>query len=233
MAKITKKAIQAEIRAIVARSGIEKPLIGDDLAYVLKVLQGHPEWESKKGCGIGHLVVRENKSYGRKTTFGFWIIREDDSEVDISWVEALSPTPHPTKVKLAFRQLITHQVHDYRTTKTVGGIDGQVVCESCSQSVENPNANVDHRPPSEFDDLVSAFLTERGLEFTFVEIAPNLDGQIGDRLKNGELAKDWQEWHRERADLWLICTPCHKLLSAARKKTPNTVITDSLNPAPR
>lgn len=216
MTKLTKKAITERIRAIANNAELSVPLAGDAEQFVMDILRKHPDWTVKQGAGVSAVVVKENRAYGYRPTRGFWLKRIDGTEVDISWVEALSPTPHDRKVKLALRHLIADQSHEYRANLT--SMSNLVRCESCQNETHVDNADVDHRPPCEFETLVQSFLVDMCIGFDDIKIAPHEDKDLKDKLQDEKLAEDWREWHRKRSQLWLICKPCHKQLTAARKK---------------
>lgn len=215
----TKRALENEVRAIVARTPIETPIVGEDLSFMVELFQMHPMWLAKWAGGVRSIVIRENRGYGMRPTLGFWLIRTDDSEVDISWRECIYPTPHHAKVRAAMRLAVTEQLVDCRRrwmmSKRAMAMGGHAYqCDACGNDVANEDAEVDHQPPQEFKTMVAEFLSAK--KFLFTDIAVE-HGPRGDKLQDEELARDWREWHEQRALLWLVCKPCHKRLTADRK----------------
>lgn len=192
----------AIIREIVARHTDNLPLSGEDRETILKVLKNHPLWNSKVGVGLADVVVRTNRRPGCAVTRGFHIIRSDGSSTDISWVEALSPTPHPRKVKLAFRDLVTDQILAFRDSHPWQGQPFN--CPVTGEVTPWSDSHVDHEPPDTFDRLVELFFANEPVPIEKVPLKEHSDGDLVDQLADAALAERWQNFHAERARLRII-----------------------------
>ena len=80
------------------------------------------------------------------------------------------------------------------------------VCPACGSLMYRCQSHVDHMPP-EFKDLVSAWLSDRGIALEQVVLAD--DPQGGAVLAEGEQRHSWRDFHARHAKLWVICQPCH------------------------
>jgi hypothetical protein len=162
-------------------------LLGDLLAM-------HPEAETKIGGGVDHFEVRVNLK-----TPGFWIIRVDGSETDFSFIKALRPPDHATRVRMAMRRAVVDQVLAVRDE--VYGDGETVACPITGERVTKENCHVDHYDPP-FIELADRFAEgEGGYEQIGVVTA---DGAIGTNLSDEDVTRRWQDFHREHAKLRVV-----------------------------
>jgi hypothetical protein len=55
----------------------------------------------------------------------------------------------------------------------------------------------DHHPFQEFESIATELMIERTPPFSDMALYRVGDQDLGDDLRDGELATDWREWHRE------------------------------------
>lgn len=197
----TKAEVEEKIRAIVSVYPDDEPIGGDDLQFLTTVLQHHYQWAGKVGCGIKAIVVRTNRTHSNVTR-GFWVVRADDSSIDISWVVALQPEGKPAQknyVTTAARYEVHPQIHSHHKSGDCGD------CPVCGvMMVRGSGLHVDHEIP--FDTILQDFMTGEMLGYDDIEIEDlGLDSQFAD----GNLAQRWYDYHLQHAKLRLVHSHCN------------------------
>ena len=202
----TKKEVIGKIRYIVKNTPVNTVINENDTVFILKILKHHHEFVKKCGIGIKHLEIRLNPSWNGPT-LGFWIIRTDNSEVDISWVNALKPEGSPSikeDISNAARYEISSQIHEFHNNGACN------LCELCGHIMTRGyQLNVDHIKP--FEELFYDFCIENNLTYSDIKTRDlGLESQFYDR----NLANKWIEYHKNKATLRLT----HKLCNLKRCK---------------
>jgi len=83
-----KKADATEhVRGLIGRYSIGSFLDSEDESFCLALFSRHSHYSEKVGSGIESIEVRRDE-YGNKH---FQIHRTDGSDIDISWVQCISP----------------------------------------------------------------------------------------------------------------------------------------------
>lgn len=193
----TKKALEDEIRRLVAKWQHKGPITGEDAAFLLDVLRRHYQFDEKCGEGLSAIMVIHNKTpYGSSTGLG--LVRADGSIVDISWRVPLSPPTHQQNVSIAARYEILDQRQEASDAVAAGD-----ACPVCGLPLEHVDRHVDHKPPHTFFSLFEAFV-ELECGTTYDLIALREDGIAGMRFVDEELAEQWRAFHRRLATLRVI-----------------------------
>ena len=184
----TKVAITEAMRSIVNRRMSGEYLSGADLAFVTDLLSHHPEWVEKQGAGVARIQVRLNRGehFSNK---GLWLLRIDDTSIDISWVVAIDAAPpsHDKLVRDAARHAIADQVQDARCSRLTEP------CAICGLPIAG-EVHVDHTAPWTFESIFAAWILGRA------HVAL-LDAGLHPVFANEDDLADWQEYHRLFADL--------------------------------
>jgi len=167
----TKVQLKADIAEFVRNSPTNQPIKNSEL---MEVLSGHYDWDSKVGCGISHLEVRE----ARYSTKCIWIVRVDGTETDISWHKALKGikgkmTLHQKMIKAA-RDEVADQILSF--AKPVKGL------------------HIDHVAPITFKFLFTEFFKD-SIHATEEHVPQFL------RFVDREVAKVWSKYHAENCVL--------------------------------
>lgn len=201
----SKSEAEGRIRAIVASNPDGQALNAIDQNTILTVLKHHYQYTAKVGCGVKHIEVRTNIDEFMPTR-GFWIVRTDGTAIDISWPIAMMPEGKPSP---------QHHVGNAARFEIKSQIDAEhrnglcVQCPLCNLPMQRGvNLNVDHELP--FKQLLADFLHSKSLNYTDVDVE---DLGLNGRLKDRQLAVDWQNYHRANAVLRLT----HKRCNLSRK----------------
>jgi hypothetical protein len=187
----TKKAATEAIRLILYRYGIGQVVNADDSAFLLDLIQLHPEVEQKIGSGIAAFSVEQNDG-----SRGFWLTRVDGSRTDWSFLACLAP-PTPEQESLAgLRSAVRDQIEAFRVSMLARS---DLRCAVSNAPLNAENIHVDHDPP--FQDLVLRFLAPRAMPLATVRVKPTTDGSTVTELADDALRVLWTEFHRTNAGL--------------------------------
>lgn len=149
----------------------------DEALFLLThVFPLHHDWESKRGCGVNHIEVRKHGPFGAN---GFFIVRTDDSFIDISYRVALNGRTEYAVFTAAARGEIHLQISRWRA--------------------ENPGEkglHVDHI--ESFDAILKDWLASIQLNYEEINISKQRVGHM-DMFLSRDLALSWQRFHRNRA----------------------------------
>lgn len=155
----------------------------DSLWLLTYVFPRHPDWEEKQGPGVSHVEVRPTGSF---KSLGFWLIRTDKTEVDISY-----------KVSLDGRGTLY--------ARTMSAAREEIHIQIQAWKVKNPapraGMNCDHVYP--FEALFKDWLQVVRLQHEEIHVTRQLVGH-SDLFLSRELGLSWQRYHKEHARFqWL------------------------------
>jgi hypothetical protein len=197
----TKKELADRARSILYRHGFGVPIPEPDFTFLCGLLRRHPQSAAKVGPGVAAMTVEPNPVY--PSSRGFWLTRTDGTRADFSYLECIRATGQKAKVRSACRAAVADQVVEFRRShfREHAGPDGRVECPILGVRVSVCESHVDHRPPLTFERLLADFLAAEGIDAEEVGTTSEGDGEIGDRLADGDLERRWREFHRRHADL--------------------------------
>jgi hypothetical protein len=202
---LTQKELKTKIRTICnSPSNLYTPLCDKDTEFLLKVLKRHHEFSNKIGAGIKHLEFRVNNEPGMRQTNGIWIVRTDNTSVDISWCEAIKPEGKSTdkeQVSTAARFEICEQIQEFKELNIMD-VD---TCELCQLHInKDEKLDIDHIIL--FETLFSDFLAKTKISYSDVAIDDlGIKSQFTDRT----LASKWIAFHKEFAILRIVHHICN------------------------
>jgi hypothetical protein len=184
----------------------------DDFNWLVNTLiPRHGDAEIKIGKGIAELTFvgnyRAAKTLSRMPCAMF-ARRVDGSVVDISWVECIKPNNHRSKVLNAMRASVQVQIDEFRSnTRTV-------ICEVCQKRSEmlffdETGFDVDHHPLP-FIKIAENWLLIQGLDFDNINVNGHREFLKGDEFVDPFVKLQWSQYHKEIAELRILCRPCHK-----------------------
>ena len=189
----TKKALVSRIQSVVNAAPIGLALPDADFAFFMGLLPRHHEWVEKAGCGVGSIEVRMNSFHGFSTR-GLWLVRRDDTSVDISWWTALDGAQtYEQMLYAAARNATADQCHAVRQF-------APRACAVCGEPIFG-DMHVDHRPPVTFSALLSNWRSARS------QPAAIRDAGITSVFEDPADEKSWSQFHSVFADL----APAHPL----------------------
>lgn len=200
----TKKALTDAIRNIIKE--VEDTCLVDnekDLELLIWVLSHHHEYMEKLD-GSENFKIKVKRSLANSANKELWIVRDDQTEIDISWTKALSPGGASTQkanLRNAAVQAINYQIINFKDSNT------DTTCCLCKLQIEGKIEACHFEP--RLNDLLRHFFGSDD-EMDKIEIK---DGVYALRYFDSKLSNDWSKFHEEQA----ILKPAHKKCIRQRK----------------
>lgn len=179
--------------------------------------------EPTKGAGqISHFERRLNTGTGWSTS-GLWVVRQDGTETDFSYIDAVKGKPKGLSQDFynACRQavaldLILAKKHAFAQ---YGDDQGRVECELTGKMVTFEDAHLDHAWPY-FSHMVSGFRAARGWSKEIPErvISAPTDGQTTATFLDRAVADAFRAFHHDQAVLRVLSREANlQTASSARR----------------
>ena len=170
--------------------------------WIWPLLEQHPRWAEKSAgvAAVGTAYSNRNAS--------FTLVYDNGTTDLISYLQCVggkTPTPR-SRLADACRGAVIDQQNAVREAMFAYG--AIVSCHVCGTELRNgKNTEMDHHP-LRFFEILDAWLAERKAE---PEIAV-LTGIHGPRrgFADPAVADEWKAFHKSKAQLLAICTPCHR-----------------------
>jgi Protein of unknown function (DUF3223) len=172
-------------------------------AFFKDLLELHPNCKDKVGVGVKGFVVNQNPVYPNRTVF---IIRDDGSPCDFSWVKCLRGEQQETLRRQALRVAVVPQILAYKNTTLAPGMQH---CEITGLRLTSDNCAVDHVAPKTFDVVVDDWLLAEGISLEAVQISPSRDLQYNRSMTNPAQIASWFQYHQAHAHLRLLSREAH------------------------
>lgn len=213
----TQQELIVYVRSILGRYRVGQALDLFDYPFMLDLLRRHPDAEQKIGCGASEIYVGETPAYHTRC---FFLIREDGSETDFSYLECIRATPHANKVRLALRYAVDPQILAYK--QAAFATTDVVICPDTGERLVFATAHADHRAPLTFERLVELFLAAEGLVFDDIEVIPSTDLTYRDELADPALVARWVAFHQSHAQLEIVSATANLSLRNRGTDEPGT-----------
>ena len=167
-----------------------------DFDCLLYLLYNHPKCNEKIGVGVNCFKIHKN-SVGNGLEL--LIIRVDDTIDSFSYKKCITGKDFSKLqiTKNAMRSSILPQLIEFKT-------NSENVCNLCKTS--STKYEIDHSSPT-FNELVNLFMIDYPiLPLIFAKNNFNQDTFLDDC----EYKKNWEQYHKDKANLQLLCIPCHR-----------------------
>ncbi|WP_446084110.1 DUF3223 domain-containing protein [Acinetobacter sp. 1125_18A] len=201
----TKKSLTDEIRKIINQIDDDYFITDEeDLELLTWVLSHHHDYLSKID-GSTNFKIKVRRSLANSGNKELLIIRDDGTEVDISWTKALNPqgsSTHKEDLRNAAVQAINYQVLQFKDKNT------DTICCLCKMQIEEKIEACHYEP--RLDELLTQFFGDKD-EMEKIEIK---DGSYASRYFDPELSERWTTFHANHATL----KPAHKKCIRQRKR---------------
>jgi len=160
--------------------------------------------EPKGSQPISHFEKRINQPYG---TAGFWLVREDGSATDFSYILAVDG-PRRLKTRIQFfydacRNIVKPDIDEFRESKR--DEQGMFICNITHKRLFDREAHVDHEIPT-FGKIVVDFRHSKGWSHKIPEgiVTDATDAQPITNFSNLAVANEFREYHKQKAKLRII-----------------------------
>lgn len=198
----TKAAAERHIREMFWRYPPNGALAGEDLEFILALIEMHPSRDLIVDCGIRSIHVQP-VPYHEADQRRLLVLRTDESKHDFSWRNALSPKSAARKLAGVLRHLITDDKCRFKEEHFRG------VCETCDAAIEPEDCHVDHAHPFTFKRLMDDWLQFERLTANDVAVVACKGYEEYSYLEDEALAQSWQEYHAINARLRCVCRRCN------------------------
>jgi len=200
----TKRAIIDRAKGILAHTDFGGELTGDDLAFMLALLQRHPKAERKIGPGVRAIRVELNTHWTPRKAFV--LVRVDSSETDFSFYSCVSKRPARADFNAACRTSVVEDVLAFKQWVFDAGADAEnkVACAITGERVGWDEAHVDHAPPWTFKAIVDSFASEIEVDAARVPLTGDGDNECRSAFADAEMAERFRRFHNERARLRVV-----------------------------
>lgn len=206
----TKSELREYCQGILYKYPLEIRIGREDEDFLRELIKRHPESEQKIGCGIDYFITKANM--GSRI---FFLYRIDSTSTDFSYLSCITAPSRLTIVKKAGRNTIKEQVMEYKRKNYK---EGMVCPVSGLKITSSQMAHVDHKVPL-FDDIVTSFIKEKGLNIEDIELEGIGDGEIQKSWK-GHIGEEFKVYHEQRAQLQIVHEKVNLSLFTSRKKSP-------------
>lgn len=167
-----------------------------DALDLAAVLERHPEFHQKVGCGVDHFEVMLTEEY---RTQCFRIVRTNGKGTDFSYgacVSGKAPT-RKQEVSAALRRVVQHDLYTACDEFFAENQDavGTVTCAVTKERITRSEAHIDHLPPLTFEAMVSAFLAAHGMTVDDVPLTVGEDDQTIPEITDKDFAEKFRVYH--------------------------------------
>jgi hypothetical protein len=200
----TKSAAAEHFRQMLYRHDVDSQIPDPDSTELGWLLERHPEFHDKIGCGIERFSVR-NALYGTRC---FEIVRTDGSATDFSFKSCIEGK-RPSDLSQAVTALRAEVAEDILQKKRAwfsehGDSEGRVPCAITGMPITIDDAHADHAPPRSFGTLAIAFLVARGITPDASFVTPPADNQYEPKVSDRALAEAWRDYHHKLAAIRIV-----------------------------
>lgn len=197
----TQSAASLYFKAIRNRYVLGTAVSGSDAEALFNLLEHHAHRGAPSREEIKKFIVDATKWGKGKTCF--YAITVEGSRFALSTSKSAAYNATPVyAVKLAFRLLAKNETKLARNR-----LSGAVTCYHCAKSVTSNDVEMDHYP-EQFEELVTRFLSSKGLTISTVKTISEGEGMV--KLESNELKSAWMAFHRTHAALVPSCLTCNR-----------------------
>lgn len=207
----TKTELTEYIKSVLAGLPLNTPLDGDPYEIISSLFELHPDAETKIGPGIGHIEIRINKEFS-KISRGFWIVRADGTETDISYKKCLEgESAYRNQFIRACRVTIKPHIEHFR--REFFRVALAPTCCLTGEPLSRETCHVDHAPPYTFERIVDAFAALNGLDPNAPGLCVSgIDGWLLPSLADDILRDKFVQFHNTFAQLRVISAPANMVI---------------------
>lgn len=208
----SKAAAARHIREMFWRYPPMGELTGEDLEFVLALIEIHPSRDLIIDCGIKTIHIQP-VPFHEHDQRRFLVKRKDDSPHDFAWKWALYPRSAARQVAAILRHEIHPQVREFKEREFRGQ------CETCATPLALGDCVVDHAKPATFERLMADWLQTMRLTPNDITIVKCKGYEEHSYMQDPALTQSWIEYHEINARLRCVCRRCNSsTLRASPKK---------------
>jgi len=214
-------------RAMLNRYRPGETVNDEDSLDLAALLERHPEYDRKVGCGVGHFAVMMTE-HGSQC---FRVVRTDGTGTDFSYPSCITGRPPTRKqeVSRALRHTVRTDLFKARDKFLAQhkAPDGLVPCGLTGERIAPDEGHIDHKQPMTFEVIVSTFLQGRGLAYADVPITNGQDEQVTPELTDPALTDEFRRYHAKLATLEFVKARANLAQSAKHRVRTGRITIDS------
>lgn len=208
----SKAAAERHIREMFWRYPPMGELTGEDLEFVLALIEMHPSRNLIHDCGIRSIHIQP-VPFHEHDQRRFLVKRTDSSWHDFAWRNALSPRSPQKQLAAVLRHEIHPQTREFKQREFRGQ------CETCATPLALEDCVVDHAKPVTFERLMADWLQTLRLTPNDIDIVKCKGYEEWSHMEDPALTQSWIEYHEINARLRCVCRRCNQsTLRASPKK---------------
>lgn len=179
-------------------------VFADNLEFLFALFEFHDEWGQKSDGGVVD-ISSQTTDHGTRC---FTLLNSSGESIDISFHHAIKLIPTnrtksliPQKLidfKNAARSAIKDQITAFRETNLANTTN----CSVTGVEINRVNCQVDHIPPTTFDQLLLDFILSKDINPLTVNVV-STNGVVAE-FDDEELKSIWQEYHLQNANLRIL-----------------------------
>lgn len=196
----TKKDALEHFKQILNSYNFGEILNAKNFNDVCELLKIHEKSKEKVGAGIKEIEIAEV----RYNTKCFKLIRTDSSVDIFSYTKCINGGFTPlTKFSRTCRDLIYEDLRNVKLEYFKANSEkGFVKCQETGELCKWEELNVDHRQPNTFSIILDRFIEIKQIDINKIEYEEVIDSVY--TLIDKELAKEFREYHKEKANLRIV-----------------------------
>lgn len=203
----TYRSVRGEIKRRLSAYpvGGPKDFTPDDVDWFVHLIREmHPYASEKLSKPVAG--IKKYNRYGHQGD-NLLLIYEDGSSNPFSWNKCCKgkKSSDGISIKAAMRLAVRDQTS--AASNDAFGSHATTPCPVCGEQMTRDESHVDHLPP-EFQDLIDAWLIDRGITLDQVALAD--DPQGGAVMPAGVERDSWRSFHARKAKLLVTCKACHE-----------------------
>lgn len=213
----TKKALKEYVQAQMYKVKKGEPLKGIHLKVVDYIFRQHENYEEKIKDMDYTISVRTSSGMNKQYR-EHYIIREDGTETDFSYVKAIAgKTCKISDIKRALRAVILPQQFAAKNNYFEKHQDSQgyVVCPVTNLKVKKKETHTDHFPVK-FEKIVADWFADRSLNSESFVLLDGGDNSVNMLVEDKVLEEDFCKYHETHAQYRIVLAKVN--LQAARGK---------------
>ena len=212
----TKAQLREHVKGLLKRIGQCESLHSKDPAtfqFLLSLFERHPN--PIKSKNVIDVAIKHNPCF---KNLEFVLIKQDGTTDDISYKVCVDNRMKDC-LKVAMRTAIVDQILEFKYSQPL------LRCAVCSKAGSEYQYEVDH--VVWFDKLCAEFMSEFSDQFQGKIPTHFNDNEAHVKCFRGEdcdFEKAWQTYHRERADLRILCANCNRSREKYKKITKDATV---------
>lgn len=164
----------------------------EDTLFLLKIFEGHYNWNFKKGIGIESITVHNESLYNKR----FLLNRTDGTKMPISYKKSIQKTNELSIIRETCRGCIRSEIEKFIKENVKFGV---TKCQLTNEVLHTDNMHIDHYDLT-FAEMFNEWIKHKDLDFVFNSINHQQDSIYKD-FKDLKLKNEFIQFHNDNCKL--------------------------------